>query len=43
MFSEINTENSDTKYDKFDDEIAGYERQVVEKKALIEQGIYIVF
>ena len=38
MFKEINTENSDTKFDKFDDEIAGYERQVVEKKALIEQG-----
>ena len=42
MFSEINTENSDTKFDKFDDEIAGYQRQVVEKKALIEQGIDIL-
>ena len=42
MFSEINTENSDTKFDKFDDEIAGYERQVVEKKALIEQGIDVL-
>lgn len=26
MFSEINTENSDTKFDKFDDEIAGYDK-----------------
>lgn len=42
IFSEINTENSDTKFDKFDDEIAGYQRQVVEKKALIEQGIDIL-
>lgn len=42
MFSEINTENSDTKFDKFDDEIAGYQRQVVEKKALIEQGIDVL-
>lgn len=42
MFSEINTENSDTKFDKFDDEIAGYERQVIEKKALIEQGIEVL-
>ena len=42
MFSEINTENSDTKFDKFDYEIAGYERQVIEKKALIEQGIEVL-
>ena len=42
MFSEINTENSDTKFDKFDDEIAGYKRQVEEKKALIEQGIEVL-
>lgn len=42
MFKEINTENSDTKFDKFDDEIAGYERQVVEKKALIEQGVEVL-
>ena len=38
MFSEINAENGDTKFDKFDDEIAGYKQQIVEKKALIEQG-----
>lgn len=42
MFTEINTENSDTKFDKFDDEIAGYKRQVEEKKALIEQGIEVL-
>lgn len=42
MFSEISSENTDTKFDKFDDEIAGYERQVVEKKVLIEQGIDIL-
>ena len=42
MFKEINTENSDTKFDKFDDEIAGYERQVIEKKALIEQGVEVL-
>ena len=42
MFSEINTENSDTKFDKLDDEIAGYQRQVVEKKALIEQGVDVL-
>ena len=42
MFSEISSENADTKFDKFDDEIAGYERQVVEKKVLIEQGIDIL-
>lgn len=42
MFSEINAENTDTKFDKFDGEIAGYERQVVEKKALIEQGIDVL-
>ena len=42
MFTEINAENSDTKFDKFDDEIAGYKRQVEEKKALIEQGIEVL-
>lgn len=42
MFSEINTENSGTKLDKFDDEIAGYQSQVVEKKALIEKGIDVL-
>ena len=42
MFTELNIENSDTKFVKFDDEIAGYERQVVEKKALIEQGIDVL-
>ena len=42
MFKEINTESSDTKFDKFDDEIAGYERQVIEKKALIEQGVEVL-
>ncbi len=42
MFTEINTENSDTKFDKFDGEIAGYERQVAEKKALIEQGVEVL-
>ena len=42
MFSEINTENSDTKFDKFDDEIAGYQSQVAEKKALIEKGIDVL-
>lgn len=42
MFSEINTENSDTKFDKFDDEIAGYQSQIAEKKALIEKGIDVL-
>ena len=42
MFSEINTENSDTKFDKFDDEIAGYQSQVAEKRALIEKGIDVL-
>lgn len=42
MFSEINTENFDTKFDKFDDEIAGYQSQVAEKRALIEKGIDVL-
>lgn len=42
IFKEINAEKSDTKLDKFDDEIAGYGRQVVEKKELIEQGIEVL-
>lgn len=42
MFKAINKESSGTKFDKFDDEIAGYEQTIKEKNALIEKGIDVL-
>lgn len=38
MFNAINEESFGTKFNKFDDEIAGYEQTIKEKEALIKQG-----
>ena len=38
MFSKLNAESSETKFDKFDDEIAGYRQTIEEKKALLSSG-----
>jgi hypothetical protein len=38
MAKELYSQSSETKFDRFDDEIAGYERQIEEKKTLIAQG-----
>lgn len=35
MFSKLNAENLENKFDKFDDEIAGYRQTIEEKKALL--------
>lgn len=42
MFNSINEESSGTKFDKFDNEIAGYEQTIKEKNALIQKGIDIL-
>lgn len=42
MAKEIYSQSSENKFDKFDDEILGYERQIEEKKALISQGIEVL-
>ena len=42
LFSKLNTESSDTKFDKFDDEIAGYRQIIAEKNALIEKGVDVL-
>lgn len=42
LFSKLNAESSETKFDKFDDEIAGYRQTIEEKKALMEKGIEVL-
>lgn len=42
MFNSINEESSGTKFDKFDNEIAGYEQTINEKNALIQKGIDVL-
>lgn len=42
MFDEINSENSETKFDKFDDEINGYRQTIKEKNKLIQNGIDVL-
>lgn len=42
MFNSINEESSGTKFDKFDNEIAGYEQTIKEKNALIQKGIDVL-
>ena len=42
MAKNIYSKSSETKFDKFDDEILGYERQIEEKKLLISQGVEVL-
>lgn len=42
LFTKVNAESTGTKFDKFDDEIAGYRQTVEEKKALIARGIEVL-
>lgn len=42
MFNSINKESSGTKFDKFDNEIAGYEQTIKEKNALIQKGVDVL-
>ena len=42
MAKELYSQSSETKFDRFDDEIAGYERQIEEKKRLIGQGVEVL-
>ena len=42
MAKEVYSQSSETKFDRFDDEIAGYERQIEEKKTLIAQGVEVL-
>ena len=42
LFSKLNAERSETKFDKFDVEIAGYRQTIEEKKALIAQKIEVL-
>lgn len=42
IFKAINSESSGTKFDKFDDEIAGYRQTIKEKKDLIEKKIDVL-
>ena len=42
MAKELYSQSSETKFDRFDDEIAGYERQIEEKKTLIGQGVEVL-
>ncbi len=42
MFNSINEKSSETKFDKFDNEIAGYRRTISEKNALIEKGVEVL-
>lgn len=42
MFNSLNKESSGTKFDKFDNEIAGYEQTINEKNALIQKGIDVL-
>lgn len=42
MAKELYSRSSETKFDRFDDEIAGYERQIEEKKTLIGQGVEVL-
>ena len=42
MFNSLNKESSGTKFDKFDNEIAGYEQTIKEKNALIQKGIDVL-
>ena len=42
MAKNIYSQSSETKFDKFDDEILGYERQIEEKKLLISQGVEVL-
>ncbi|MDE6667591.1 MAG: hypothetical protein K2K38_04495 [Clostridia bacterium] len=38
LFTKLNAESSETKFDRFDNEIAGYRQIIEEKKALIASG-----
>ena len=38
MFDEVNSERTDSRFNKFDDEIEGYRRTIKEKEALISAG-----
>ena len=42
MAKELYSQSFETKFDRFDDEIAGYERQIEEKKTLIAQGVEVL-
>jgi hypothetical protein len=42
MAKEVCSQSSETKFDKFDDEIAGYELQIEEKKTLIAKGVEVL-
>ena len=42
MFNSINEKSSETKFDKFDNEIAGYRQTIEEKNLLIEKGIEVL-
>lgn len=42
MFNSIDKESSGTKFDKFDNEIAGYEQTIKEKNALIQKGVDVL-
>lgn len=42
MFNSLNKESSVTKFDKFDNEIAGYEQTIQEKNVLIQKGIDVL-
>lgn len=42
MFNSINKESFETKFDKFDNEIAGYEQTIKEKNALIQKGVDVL-
>lgn len=42
LFSKVNTENLDTKFSKIDVEIAGYQKTIEDKKALIAEGVMVL-
>lgn len=42
MFNEIDGSSSITRFDKFDNEIEGYRQTIIEKTALIENGIEVL-
>lgn len=42
MAKAVYSQTSETKFDKIEDEIAGYERQIEEKKTLIAQGVEVL-